>query len=241
MLNPDLPRSTPSRTATALLVGALLALLVPVTVIRGAIAPAPLQGVVYDASGAVVPEVRLTLDGGGRKAEATTDADGRFAFPAVEPGAYVLESAVRGFKVLRQPIDLKAPTDWSRVITLQMGTLKETISVRGRRGSGTSTAPGGPVRVRVGGNVRPPKKLRDVKPVYPASSQEAGHEGVVEIEAVIGKDGTVTAARVTSPEVHPELASAALEAVRQWTFSATLLNGSPVEVVMHVSISFALE
>jgi TonB family protein len=241
MLNPDLPRSTPSRLTTAVLVGAVLALLVPVAVIRGAIAQAPLEGVVYDSSGAVVPEVRLTLDGNGRKAEATTDAEGRFAFPAVEPGAYVLESAVRGFKLLRQPIELKAPADWSRVITLQLGTLKETISVRGRRGSGAATAPAGPVRVRVGGNIRPPMKLKDVKPVYPAASQEAGHEGVVEIEAVIGKDGSVTAARVTSPEVYPELAAAAVDAVRRWTYSATLLNGTPVEVVMSVSISFALE
>jgi TonB family protein len=241
MLNPGLPRSTSSRPATALLVGALLTLLVPVAVIRGAIAQAPLEGVVYDSSGAVVPEVRLTLDGGGRKAEATTDAEGRFAFPAVEPGTYVLASSMRGFKVLRQPIELKAPSDWSRVITLQLGTLKETISVKGRRGSGAATAPAGPVRVRVGGNIRPPMKLKDVKPVYPAASQEAGHEGVVEIEAVIGKDGSVTAARVTSTDVYPELAAAALEAVRQWTFSATLLNGSPVDVVMNVSISFALE
>lgn len=241
MLNPDLPRSTPSRLTTAVLVGAVLALLVPVAVIRGAIAQAPLEGVVYDSSGAVVPEVRLTIDGNGRKAEATTDAEGRFAFPAVEPGAYVLESAVRGFKLLRQPIELKAPADWSRVITLQLGTLKETISVRGRRGSGAATAPAGPVRVRVGGNIRPPMKLKDVKPVYPAASQEAGHEGVVEIEAVIGKDGSVTAARVTSPEVYPELAAAAVDAVRRWTYSATLLNGTPVEVVMSVSISFALE
>jgi TonB family protein len=219
----------------------VLALLVPVAIVREAIAQTPLEGVVYDASGAVVPDVRLSLDASGKKVEARTDAEGRFAFPGIEPGAYVLEAAVPGFKRWRQSLDLKAPTDWSRVITLQLGDLKETISVRGRRGSGATTAPAGPVRVRVGGNIRPPRKLTDVKPVYPASSQEAGHEGVVEIEAVIGKDGTVTAARVTSPEVHPELASAALEAVRQWTFSATLLNGSPVEVVMNVSISFALE
>jgi periplasmic protein TonB len=127
------------------------------------------------------------------------------------------------------------------VITLQLGSLKETISVKGRRGSGVTPPAAGPVRVRVGGNIRPPKKLVDVKPVYPEAAQEAGREGVVEIEAVIGKDGSVTTARVTSPEVYPELATAALEAVRQWKFSATLLNGGPVEVVMNVSVSFTLE
>ncbi len=241
MLNPQLRRSTPGRLTTALLVGAVLALLVPVAVIRGAIAQAPLEGVVYDSTGAVVPEVRLSLTASGRKVEATTDAEGRFAFPAVEPGSYVLESATRGFKLLRQTIDLKQPADWTRVITLQLGTLKETINVTGRRGTGATAPATAPVRVRVGGNIRPPKKLVDVKPVYPESAQEAGREGVVEIEAVIGKDGSVTAARVTSAEVYPELATAAVEAVRKWKYSATLLNGGPVEVVMNVSVSFTLE
>lgn len=241
MLNPDLPRSIPSRVTTAVLVGGLLTLLLPVVVIRGAIAQAPLEGVVYDSTGAVVPDVRLSLDANGRKVEGRTDAEGRFAFPAVEPGAYVLEALVPGFKRLRQTIDLKQPADWTRVITLQLGDVKETISVKGRRGSGAAAPAAGPVRLRVGGNIKPPMKLKDVKPVYPASAQEAGHEGVVEIEAVIGKDGSVTAARVTSPEIYPELASAALDAVRQWKFSATLLNGNPVEVVMTVSVSFTLE
>ena len=71
--------------------------------------------------------------------------------------------------------------------------------------------------------------------------QEAGREGKVSIDAVIGVDGSVTAARVTSAEVHPELATAALDAVRQWKFSPTLLNGKPIEVVMAVSVSFSLE
>jgi TonB family protein len=241
MLDPHLRRATPGRLTTALLAGAVIALLVPVAVMRGAVAQAPLEGVVYDSTGAVVPDVHLSLDANGRKVEATTDAEGRFAFPAVEPGAYVLASATPGFKLLRQKIDLKQPADWTRVIMLQLGDVKETISVKGRRGSGAAAPAAGPVRVRVGGNIKPPMKLKDVKPVYPESAQEAGHEGVVDIEAVIGKDGSVTAARVTSPEIYPELASAALEAVRQWKFSATLLNGSPVEVVMNVSVSFTLE
>jgi protein TonB len=127
------------------------------------------------------------------------------------------------------------------VITLQLGTGQETISVKGRRGSGAAAPATAPVRVRVGGNIKPPTKLVDVKPVYPDSAQEAGHEGVVQIEAVIGTDGSVTAARVTSPEIYPELAMAAIEAVRKWKFTATLLNGSPVDVVMNVSVAFSLE
>jgi protein TonB len=71
--------------------------------------------------------------------------------------------------------------------------------------------------------------------------QDAGVEGMVNIEAVIGRDGSVTAARVTSAQIHPDLASAALTAVRQWKFEPTLLNGAPVEVVMNVAVSFTLE
>ena len=241
MLNPDVQRTAPRRATIALTIAALTLLVLPVAAIRGTTIQGPLEGVVYDPTGAVVPEVRLVLDGGGQKAQATTDAEGRFVFPGVDPGKYVLEATQMGFRALRQELELRQPADWTRLITLQLGAVQETISVRGRRGSGATAAAGGPVRVRVGGNIRPPRKLKDVKPIYPESMQEAGVEGKVSIDAVIGRDGSVTAARVTSGEVHPDLAAAALDAVRGWKFEPTLLNGGPVEVVMTVSVSFTLE
>lgn len=241
MLHPDYQRRTHGRLATALLLGSLLALLIPVAVIRGTAAQAPLEGVVYDPTGAVIPEVRLVLSGADKKQDATTDAEGRFSFVTVEPGTYVLESQLAGFRGMKQEIELRRPADWTRVITLPIGDLRETINVTAKRGSGAVAPATGPVPVRVGGNIRPPRKLKDVKPIYPESMREAGGEGVVSIDAVIGRDGSVTAARVSSPQVHPDLAIAALEAVRQWTFAPTLLNGAPVEVVMTVSVSFTLE
>jgi protein TonB len=93
----------------------------------------------------------------------------------------------------------------------------------------------------VGGNIRPPRKLVDVRPVYPPTMREAGREGRVSIEAIISRDGRVTSARVTSTDVHPDFAIAAIDAVRQWQFEPTLLNGGPVDVVMAVSVSFSLE
>ena len=60
------------------------------------------------------------------------------------------------------------------------------------------------------------------------------------LEALIGVDGSVASVRVISAQVHPDLAQAAMDAVRQWKFSPTLLNGREVEVVMNVSISFQL-
>jgi protein TonB len=63
---------------------------------------------------------------------------------------------------------------------------------------------------------------------------------MVPLEVVIGKDGKVIFARVVSAQVHPEFAKAAIQAVEQWTFTPTLLNGAPVEVTMTASISFRL-
>ena len=90
--------------------------------------------------------------------------------------------------------------------------------------------------IRVGGSIREPKKIRDVRPIYPAEAIAAGAEGVVIIEAVIGRDGTVQNARVIKGL--PGLDDAALGAVRQWLFTPTMLNGRPIEVVMTVTVTF---
>jgi protein TonB len=93
----------------------------------------------------------------------------------------------------------------------------------------------------VGGNIRAPRKVKDVRPIYPAAMREAGLTGLVPVEAVIGRDGTVSSVRVLSAQVHPDFAIAAADAVRQWLFTPTLLNGEPVDVVMTVSVQFDLE
>ena len=96
--------------------------------------------------------------------------------------------------------------------------------------------PTGPVKV--GGQIETPRRLRSVAPVYPAIAQSAHVEGSVVIEAVIGEDGAVREAKVTSgPSL---LQGAALDAVRQWTFTPTRLNGQPVAVIMTVTVVFTL-
>jgi TonB family protein len=92
--------------------------------------------------------------------------------------------------------------------------------------------------VRVGGDVREPKKIRDVKPYYPPEAQAAGVQGIVIMEAVIDRDGYVRDARVLRSV--PILDQAATDAVRQWQFTPTLLNGVPVEVIMTVTVNFTL-
>jgi TonB family protein len=90
--------------------------------------------------------------------------------------------------------------------------------------------------VRIGGQIRPPTKIKDVKPVYPAIAQSARVSGVVTIEATIGIDGKVTDARVVRSV--PLLDQAALDAVRQWEYRPTLLNGVPVPVLTTITINF---
>ena len=93
--------------------------------------------------------------------------------------------------------------------------------------------------VRVGGKIRPPTKVKDVQPVYPAAAKSARVSGVVIVEATIGADGKVIDAKVLRSV--PMLDQAALDAVRQWEFTPTLLNGAPVPVVMTVTINFKLQ
>ncbi|MCX6543196.1 MAG: energy transducer TonB [Acidobacteria bacterium] len=90
--------------------------------------------------------------------------------------------------------------------------------------------------LRVGGQIRAPTKVKDVKPVYPLIAQSAGVSGVVTIEATIGPEGKVTDAKVVRSI--PLLDQAALDAVRQWEYSPTLLNGVPVPVLVTVTITF---
>jgi protein TonB len=78
-----------------------------------------------------------------------------------------------------------------------------------------------------------------VKPVYPSIAIRTRVQGVVVLEAVIGKDGSVDQLRVVSG--HPLLTRAALEAVQQWKYRPTLLNGEAVEVATTVTVTFTLQ
>lgn len=96
-----------------------------------------------------------------------------------------------------------------------------------------------PQVTRVGGNVLPPVKTRHVNPTYPPLAQAGRIEGIVIIQATIGVDGRVTDTNVLRG--HPLLDAAALDAVRQWEFTPTLLNGVPTAVIMNVTVTFRLQ
>ena len=96
-----------------------------------------------------------------------------------------------------------------------------------------------PQPVHAGGNIPYPQKIKDVKPSYPADAQRANVMGVVVIEVTIGTDGKVRDAVVRRSI--PMLDAAALEAVRQWEFAVTTVNGRPVPIITTVTVNFAMQ
>jgi protein TonB len=95
-----------------------------------------------------------------------------------------------------------------------------------------------PIRIKVGTGVQEARLIERVKPAYPRLAVTARISGVVELEAIIGTDGRIR--EITVLGGHPMLVPAALEAVRQWAYRPTLLNGEPVEVITRITVRFVL-
>ncbi len=101
--------------------------------------------------------------------------------------------------------------------------------------------PPAPVQVaptRVSGGVQQANLIRQVRPVYPPLAVKTRIQGVVLLEAVISKEGRIESLRIISG--HPLLNQAALDAVQQWQYRATLLNGEPVPVITTITVNFSL-
>jgi len=99
-------------------------------------------------------------------------------------------------------------------------------------------APEPPTPVRPGGKIREPRRIVDVPPIYPPIAIAARKEGVVILEALLDENGHVNSVKVVRSE--PLLDDAAVQAVRRWRYTPTLLNGVPVPVLMTVTVRFSL-
>jgi len=120
-----------------------------------------------------------------------------------------------------------------------------TTRFQGANGNGVSiqilapgAQPSAPQRIKVGGNVQAAMVVTKVTPVYPDLAKSARVEGVVHLAVIIAPDGTIQ-------EIHSLggpalLISAAMDAVKQWVYRVTLLNGQPVQVETTVDINFTL-
>lgn len=98
--------------------------------------------------------------------------------------------------------------------------------------------PSGVQRIRVGAAVQQSNLLHQVDPVYPPLARQARIQGVVRFNVVIARDGHI--GNITLINGHPLLVPSAQEAVKQWVYRPTLLNGDPVEVATVVDINFML-
>jgi protein TonB len=113
-----------------------------------------------------------------------------------------------------------------------------TIEPLPAQASVVKTPPPSPIApVRVGGGVQSAKLIFGPKPTYPPLARAARVQGTVKIQALIARDGSIGNLQVLSGP--PLLIAATMEAVKQWRYQPTLLNGEPVEVVTEI-VTFAL-
>ena len=239
------PQSIARRLAVAML---LAALALPIAAAsQGTAMP---SGSVSDPSGRLISGVgvRLSALKGEAVYEVPTDAGGVFQFPAVPAGDYMLSVRSPGFLSVRRRVSITSGTP-AMPLSLQVGTLQETVTVRGSKDDvdgpryekkvsqfGTPAC----TPQQTGGHLTPPMKIRDVRPRYKQAWFDARLEGTVLMQALIGFDGRVREVEVVSP-VNADLEEEAIGAVSQWEFSPTWLNCEPIEVRMFVTVSFTAE
>src|SRR5690606_17395732 len=124
-------------------------------------------------------------------------------------------------------------------LTVQERALADEIAaLRASTPRAQITGCDGRAPVRVGQNIKAPQRTHDVQAAYPAEALDQKIEGVRVIEVTIDRAGAVAHTRVLKGV--PVLDAAALDAVRQWRYRPTLLNGMPIPVVMTVTVSFTL-
>jgi len=231
---------------------ATLALLLAATVaVAAAQSSSTLSGTVVDPQGAGLPGVRVTLMNVERQTsqDAETNRSGQFQFTSLPMGDYVVRVQVPGFQSYQATVSAMT-TNIVQTIALQLGQVRETVNVddgdsvvpatsaapaRLRPPCGQQPATG---QVRIGGNVRAPVKLKDVRPVYPASLRGTGTTAEVVLDAVIGTDGFIHDIRARDGSQQP-FVDAFIAAVTQWQFDSTLLNCVPVETPITITGRFA--
>ena len=205
---------------------------------------AKLFGTVSDASQARVPNATIVVSNkeGGIKEITSSSAAGEFEFRILPLGRYSVEVRTGGFRPFQQALELHANEPRELHVVLEVGEVAETVNVVAKAppAAPPDTRSGPPRRIRVGGNVQATKLVHRVQPIYPEQAQVQGIQGTVLIEAVILKDGSMGTMRVLNKLADPDLVASAVEAVKNWRYEPTLLNGQPIEVVTTITVNFRL-
>ena len=166
-------------------------------------------------------------------------------------GDAFVRNAAAALRQWQYELPAKAPISFSVTFTFKPGADASAVQnaggvTGGLAGGVTGGVVGGVIggvpgavgAVRVGGNIKAPTLLKRVAPTYPPIALSARVSGIVILESTIGVDGRVIDAKILRSV--PLLDQAALDAVRQWEYTPTLLNGAPVPVIMTVTVTFSL-
>lgn len=196
---------------------------------------ATITGSVSDPSGAALSNVKVLLSNpdNGAKQETATGADGKFSLEGDGAGQYILRLEKPGFVSIFREFDLNGDTKMDREFTMAAEggePLPDKVANANEEQ---------PKLIHVGGEVEQGNLRTKVQPVYPAAAKAAHVQGAVDIEATISKDGVPVELRVTSSP-SDDLSQSAIEAVRQWRYRPTLLNGAPIKVVTQIVVNYTL-
>ena len=244
LLDPRRPRRALSGRVSVAALCATLVCAIPFAALRAQNAgpKSSLTGSVYDVSGAALPGATVLLNNvNGKNQEIARSGDaGEYQFASLPAGKYDVEIKAPGFALYRRAsVELNPGAPVHLDIKLDVGSVSEAVEVVGRGPRPAFSGP--PKRIRVGGNVQATKLVQMTKPVYPDTAQAAGIEGTVLLHAVISIQGNLLGVAVVNTSVDPQLAQAAMDAVKTWQYEPTLLNGAPVEVVTTITVNFRLE
>jgi TonB family protein len=244
MLNPALKRERVTAKLFAVAAVLCAAVLIPLAGLRATAqgTGGAVNGSVLDASHAAVTGASVYMKNlSGRNTEITrTNRAGEYAFSALPEGRYQMEVKARGFEVYRVDVAVSSGMSAVQNVVLNVGKGSETMDIVGKSPN-PKPAESSPARVNAGGEVQAMKLVHMVRPLYPDHLKAQGIEGSVLLKAVVGTDGKVLSLETQNIQVHEELVKAAKEAVSQWRYEPTQLNGEPVEVIVSVELNFRLQ
>jgi beta-lactamase regulating signal transducer with metallopeptidase domain len=264
LIDPSANRKPLSGAFAAGAVLAVTALFLPLAGVRAQqpAGAATLSGTVSDPSGAVISGAIINVLGPSGSSSLRTDPAGNWSVTGLAQGTYMVQIFAPGFTTASIVQDVTSPGESKFNTRLTVGNAVFSVNVTAK-GTPRAAAAGVPAQspkpkpIRVGGMVQAVKLISKTDPVYPDALRQQGVEGTVLINAIVGKTGNVLDAQVApfasigagpggrgpgpgATFVPPEMVEAALAAVRTWQYEPALLNGEPIEVLTHVTVSFKL-
>ena len=242
ILNPTINRGKVTTMMKVVAMACTVSAIVFFSSVNGSAADtASVSGTITDPSGARIPKALVLLNANGARPLATTaNNSGEWELREVPAGNYNVEIKCPGFRPLQSKVTVSAGQPTRLALQLDLGSIQENITVEGQTSQPPQRVQATPQRIRVGGNVQAAKLIYKQQPLYPPQMKEAGITGTVVMQAVIAKEGDILNLEVISPEVHPDLIAAAVDAVKNWKYESTKLNGENVEVVTMINVNFTL-